>query len=122
MSTTTLVLGHSSRFVTISTTPGGRRKKHIDMEERFFDLRLLVTLPTISRKHAHVKNDVVGIADHFFAGVQCVSGVGVRYCVVYLPLDDLDAVSVGLRLSKTIAVRDSVCVHNHGKSCVQVGK
>ena len=99
----------------------GRGEKYLEIGERFFDRRPLFLLPIISREHACVKNELVVVINHMFVGIRQGSLIGVRYCVVDLPQDNLDGVGGSIRLVEVLVVSEPVRVRNHGIRLIQVG-
>ena len=100
----------------------GGSEKHFKIGERFVARRPIVPLSTIIHEHARVKNDLVSVINHLFSGLRHGVGVGLRNCVIYLPLDDLNGVGGSVRLAEALIVRNLVRVCNHGIFCVQMGE
>ena len=76
----------------------------------------------ISRKHAPVKDELVGVINHLIARVRRGNSVRVRYCVIYLPPDNLDEVRRGVRLAEGLVNCDPVRVPDNGVCRVQVSE
>ena len=90
------------------------------MGEHFFDRRPLVPLPTISSENTRVEDELVYIVDHLLGGVGHGAAVGVRYCVINMPQDNLDGVGGTVCLAEALVVSKSVGVGDDSVGLLEV--